>query len=152
MLEMEETYRDELIKTENNETIINHEFDESECYIDKWRIVESKLISFNENFTQNAVFRYPKLKLPTFDGNIKNGLGFCGQFKKINTYPNLDDHDKFAYFLQSIEKCSSAEELIKNFPPGGESYSKALKQLQSRFGKEDFLIEVYVRDLFRPCY
>ncbi|GBN37717.1 hypothetical protein AVEN_9464-1 [Araneus ventricosus] len=45
MLEMEETYREELIKTENNETIINNEFDESECYIDKWRIAESKLAS-----------------------------------------------------------------------------------------------------------
>ncbi|GBO44217.1 hypothetical protein AVEN_50304-1, partial [Araneus ventricosus] len=45
MLEMEETCREELIKTKNNETIINHEFDESECYIDKWRIAESKLAS-----------------------------------------------------------------------------------------------------------
>ncbi|GBO46172.1 hypothetical protein AVEN_89206-1 [Araneus ventricosus] len=44
MLEMEETYREE-IKTENNETIINNEFDESECYTDKWRIAESKLAS-----------------------------------------------------------------------------------------------------------
>ncbi|GBM13243.1 hypothetical protein AVEN_61738-1, partial [Araneus ventricosus] len=159
MLEMEETYREELIKTvcENNETIINNEFDESECYIDKWRIAESKLASLlaekdsssvvNESFNQNAVRRYPKLKLPTFDGNIKNWLGYWGQFKKIDTDPNLDDHDKFAYLLQSMEKGSSAEELIKSFPPAGESYSKALQQLQSRFGKEDLLIEVYVRDL-----
>ncbi|GBM36320.1 hypothetical protein AVEN_163254-1 [Araneus ventricosus] len=157
MLEMEETYREELIKTENNETIINHEFDESECYIDKWRIAESKLASLlaekdsssvvNGSFTQIAVLRYPKLKLPTFDGNIKNWLGYWGQFKKIDTDPNLDYHDKFAYLLQSMEKGSSAEELIKSFPPGGESYSKALHQLQSRFGKEDLLIEVYVRDI-----
>ncbi|GBM42541.1 hypothetical protein AVEN_3347-1 [Araneus ventricosus] len=46
-----------------------------------------------------------------------------------------------------MEKGSSAEELIKSFPPGGETYSKALQQLQSRFGKEELLIEVYVRDL-----
>ncbi|GBN32829.1 hypothetical protein AVEN_94650-1 [Araneus ventricosus] len=82
MLEMEETYRKELIKTENSETIINNEFDESEYYIDKWRIVESKLASLlaeednssvvYESVTQNSVLRYPKLKLPTFDGNIKN--------------------------------------------------------------------------------
>ncbi|GBO15849.1 hypothetical protein AVEN_248560-1 [Araneus ventricosus] len=157
MLEMEETYREELIKTENSETIVNNEFDESECYIDKWRMAESKLASLlaekdsssvvNESFNENAVLRYPKLKLPTFDGNIKNWLGYRGQFKKIDTDPNLDDHDKFAYLLQSMEKGSSAEELIKSFPPGGESYSKALQQLQSRFCKEDILIEVYVRDL-----
>ncbi|XP_035210041.1 histone-lysine N-methyltransferase NSD2-like, partial [Stegodyphus dumicola] len=48
----------------------------------------------------------------------------------------------------SMEKGSSAEELIKSFPPGGESYSKALEQLQSRFGKEDLLIEVCVRATF----
>ncbi|GBN70485.1 hypothetical protein AVEN_93935-1 [Araneus ventricosus] len=148
---MEETYREELIKTENNETIINNEFDKSECYIDKWRIAESKLASLlaekdsssvvNESFNQNAILRNPKLKLPTFDGNIMNWLGYWGQFKKIDTDPNLDDHDKFAYLLQSMKKGSSAEELIKSFPPGGESYSKALQQLQSCFGKEGFLID-----------
>ncbi|GBL92907.1 hypothetical protein AVEN_54566-1 [Araneus ventricosus] len=42
-------------------------------------------------------------------------------------------------------KGSSAEELTKNCPPVGESYSKVL-QLQSRFGK-DLPTEVYVRDL-----
>ncbi|XP_035219774.1 uncharacterized protein LOC118192859 [Stegodyphus dumicola] len=157
MIEIEQTYREELIKIEKDETVINNEFDESECYIDKWRMVESKLVSLlaekengsvvNESLTQNATIRYPKLKLPIFDGNIKSWLGFWGQFKKIDNDPNLDDHDKFAYLLQSMEKGSSAEELIKSFPPGGESYSKALEQLQSRFGKEDLLIEVYVRDL-----
>ncbi|GBN83113.1 hypothetical protein AVEN_91017-1 [Araneus ventricosus] len=132
-------------------------FDESECYIDKWRIAESKLASLltgkysisvvNESFNQNAVLRYPKLKLPTFDGNVKNWLGYWRQSKKIDTHSNLDDHDKFAYLLQSMEKGSSAEELIKSFSPSGESYSKRLQQLQSRFGKEDHLIEVYVRGL-----
>ncbi|GBM85860.1 hypothetical protein AVEN_192598-1 [Araneus ventricosus] len=68
MFEMEETYREELIKTENSETIVNNEFDESECYIDKWRIAESKLASLlaeedsssvvNESFNQNDVLRY----------------------------------------------------------------------------------------------
>ncbi|GBL99069.1 hypothetical protein AVEN_227566-1 [Araneus ventricosus] len=116
MLEMEETYIYEVIKTENTETIINNEFDESECYIDKWRIVEYKLVSLlaekdnsfvvNKSFTQNAVLRYSKLKLSTFDGNIKNWLGYWGQFKKIDTDPNLDDHDKFVYLLQSMEKGS----------------------------------------------
>ncbi|GBL81652.1 hypothetical protein AVEN_93439-1 [Araneus ventricosus] len=90
MLEMEETYGEELIKTENSETIINNEFDESECFIDKWRITESKLASLlaekdssyvvNESFNINAVLLYPKLKFPTFDGNIKNWLGYGGQF------------------------------------------------------------------------
>ncbi|GBN32830.1 hypothetical protein AVEN_94651-1 [Araneus ventricosus] len=45
-----------------------------------------------------------------------------------------------------MQKGSSAEELIKSFQSNGVSYSKAL-QLQSCFGKEDLMIEVYVRDL-----
>ncbi|GFU13976.1 uncharacterized protein NPIL_155531 [Nephila pilipes] len=38
--------------------------------------------------------------------------------------------------------------LFKSFSPGVESYSKALQQLHSRFGKEGLLTEVNVRDLF----
>ncbi|XP_035218319.1 uncharacterized protein LOC118191607 [Stegodyphus dumicola] len=46
-----------------------------------------------------------------------------------------------------MEKGSPAEELIKSYPPGGNSYEKALKQLKMRFGREELLIQVYVRDL-----
>ncbi|KFM73368.1 hypothetical protein X975_02490, partial [Stegodyphus mimosarum] len=46
-----------------------------------------------------------------------------------------------------MEKGSPAAELIKRFPPGGDSYEKALKQLKVRFAREELLIQVYVRDL-----
>ncbi|GFU13974.1 uncharacterized protein NPIL_155521 [Nephila pilipes] len=81
-IEIEESYREKLIKIDNDETVINNEFDEFECYIDKWKMVECKLVSLlaekenslvvNETVTHNATICYSKLKLPTFDGNIKN--------------------------------------------------------------------------------
>ncbi|GFS75716.1 uncharacterized protein NPIL_67091 [Nephila pilipes] len=71
MIEMEETYSEELIKIDNDQTVINNEFVESEYCIDKWRMVEYKLVSLlaekekscivKESVTQNATIRYPKL-------------------------------------------------------------------------------------------
>ncbi|XP_055928686.1 uncharacterized protein LOC129959818 [Argiope bruennichi] len=46
-----------------------------------------------------------------------------------------------------MEKDSPADELIKSFPPGGENYEKTVKQLKLRYGREELLVEVYVRDL-----
>ncbi|GBM65945.1 hypothetical protein AVEN_152161-1 [Araneus ventricosus] len=66
MLEMEETYREELIKTENSETIVNNEFDESECYIDKWRIAESKLASLLAEKDSSSVVKV-LIKILFFD-------------------------------------------------------------------------------------
>ncbi|GFT84219.1 uncharacterized protein NPIL_548461 [Nephila pilipes] len=76
----------------------------------------------------NNLLHYPKINLPTFDGNIKNWLCFWGQF-------------------QAMEKGSSADELIKSFPPGSENYEKIVKQLQLRYGREELLVEVCIRDL-----
>ncbi|XP_055926927.1 uncharacterized protein LOC129958458 [Argiope bruennichi] len=42
-----------------------------------------------------------------------------------------------------MEKGSPADELIKSFPPGGENYEKAVKQLKLRYGREELLVEVY---------
>ncbi|KFM67865.1 hypothetical protein X975_15895, partial [Stegodyphus mimosarum] len=142
--------RDELFKFEECENIINKEVGESEAYLDKCRIIETELAnllnekvsSFNAadmTVPQNTILRYPKLKLPTFDGNVKNWLAFWGQFEKIDGDCNLDNDDKFAYLLQPVERGSAAENLIKSFPPGAASYNKALKQLQLSFGSEDIL-------------
>ncbi|KFM81197.1 hypothetical protein X975_10416, partial [Stegodyphus mimosarum] len=51
-----------------------------------------------------------------------------------------------------MEKGSPAEELIKIFSPGGDSYGKALKQLKMRFGREELLIRVYIRDLLASVF
>lgn len=73
--------------------------------------------------------------------DVRNRLQFWNQFQKIDKDPNLDLHDKFACLHQALEMDSIAEELIKSFPPTGESYRKTLKQLQNHFGKEQIFIQ-----------
>ncbi|XP_054283392.1 uncharacterized protein LOC129000453 [Macrosteles quadrilineatus] len=89
----------------------------------------------------------PKLQLNQFDGDVKNWIGFWGQFKKVHEDPDLEPEDKFQYLIQSLKPGSSPRELVESFPPSGTNYAKALEQLKARFGRDDFLIEVYVREL-----
>ncbi|GFT27397.1 uncharacterized protein NPIL_312471 [Nephila pilipes] len=96
---------------------------------------------------QNALLRYPKIQLPTFNGDIRSWVRFWGQFEKVDKDHNLDSHDKFAYLSRCMEKGSVAEELIKSFPPARNSYEKAIEQLKFRYGREELLIQVYVKDL-----
>lgn len=49
----------------------------------------------------------------------------------------------FHSYCSQWKKRSSAEELIKGFPPAGESHSIAVSKLESRFGTKDLLIVIY---------
>ncbi|XP_055932029.1 uncharacterized protein LOC129962308 [Argiope bruennichi] len=162
MVASEYEFRELLFASEETEENINNEIDISESYIDKWRILENKLhdlldekkehssvstVSGAVSTTPSNLLHYPKINLPTFDGNIRNWLWFWGQFQKIDNDSNLDNHDKYAYLAHAMEKGSPADELIKSFSPGGENYEKAVKQLKLRYGREELLVEVYVRDL-----
>ncbi|KAF8797158.1 hypothetical protein HNY73_001454 [Argiope bruennichi] len=42
---------------------------------------------------------------------------------------------------------SKAARLVSSFPITSENYSKAVQQLKIRFGREDLLVQIYVRDL-----
>jgi len=42
---------------------------------------------------------------------------------------------------------SWANELVKSFPPTGENYEKAITNLKNRFGRDDLIVEFYVREL-----
>ncbi|GBM61448.1 hypothetical protein AVEN_96559-1 [Araneus ventricosus] len=79
----------------------------------------------------NTLLHYPKIKLPSFDGNVKKWLGFWGHFQRIDNYPNMVNYDKFAHLSQARLN----------------GYNKSLKQLQAPYGSHELLIQVYVRDL-----
>ncbi|GFV72637.1 integrase catalytic domain-containing protein [Trichonephila clavipes] len=51
------------------------------------------------------------------------------------------------YLLQSVEPKSKAERLVLSFPATAENYPKAIDQLKERFGREDLLVQIYVREL-----
>ncbi|XP_055940814.1 uncharacterized protein LOC129971246 [Argiope bruennichi] len=158
MINSEDNVKEFLFSENVEDDVINKEIDESESYIDCWRLLQLKLqqlsiagmeeVSSNCGVSQqNTLLRYPKIQLPTFNGDIRSWVSFWGQFEKVDNDQNLDLHDKFAYLSQCMEKGSVAEELIKSFPPGRNSYEKAIEQLKLRYGREELLIQVYVRDL-----
>ncbi|XP_055936870.1 uncharacterized protein LOC129966470 [Argiope bruennichi] len=158
MINSEDNVKEFLFSENFEDDVINKEIDESESYIDRWRLLQLKLqqlstagmeeVSSNCGVSQqNTLLRYPKIQLPTFNGDIRSWVSFWGQLEKVDKDQNLDLHDKFAYLSQCMEKGSVTEELIKSFPPEGNSYEKAIEQLKLRYGREELLIQVYVRDL-----
>lgn len=80
-----------------------------------------------------------------FDGDPKAWLGFWSQFKEIHSDKSLSNEVKFQYLIQATAINSDARNVVSNFPPTGANYQKAIDHLTSRFGKENILIEVYVR-------
>ncbi|GFW42304.1 uncharacterized protein TNCV_1207571 [Trichonephila clavipes] len=51
------------------------------------------------------------------------------------------------YLLQSVEPKSKAKRLVLSFPATAENYPKAIGQLKERFGREDLLVQIHVREL-----
>ncbi|XP_052749764.1 uncharacterized protein LOC128200416 [Galleria mellonella] len=94
-------------------------------------------------------FRLPKLQLTLLNEEIKSWIPFWTQFKKIDCDSDIDDEDKFQYLLQSIEKGCNARELVESFPPSAENYPKVMQQLKQRYGKDELIIEYYVRELLK---
>ncbi|GBM79725.1 hypothetical protein AVEN_27371-1 [Araneus ventricosus] len=95
----------------------------------------------------NRKFKLPVLELKQFNGNIKEWLQRWGQYKKIREDSDIVDDDKFQYLIQSTLKGSPARQLVESFPPSGKNYEEAVKRLKQGFGRDDLLIEVYIRDL-----
>lgn len=69
------------------------------------------------------------------------------QFSKIHEDTSLGDEDKCNYLLQSSMKTDSSPYKLVDFPPSKDNYKKAVDLLKSRYGKDEFLIKYYVREL-----
>ncbi|GFV91142.1 uncharacterized protein TNCV_896631 [Trichonephila clavipes] len=86
----------------------------------------------------------PRLEFRQFGDNIKDWLPFWSQFEQIHKDENIAPEDKFQYLVQLTFSGSRAREIVEISPPIGANYQKAIESLQSRFGREDILVEVYV--------
>ncbi|GBM39552.1 hypothetical protein AVEN_52909-1 [Araneus ventricosus] len=81
-----------------------------------------------------------------FSGDAKDYLTFWSQFKKIHDDQSIiADEDKIQYLLQSMQPGSKAERLVLSFPATADNYNKAIEKLKERFGREDLLVQIYVR-------
>nr|XP_042908443.1 uncharacterized protein LOC107452148 [Parasteatoda tepidariorum] len=94
-------------------------------------------------------FTLPKLGFRQFGDDVKEWLPFWSQFQHIDNDADIALEDKFQYLIQATVMGSRAREIVESFPPTGENYTKAVDSLKSRFGNEDLLVEIYVRELLK---
>ncbi|GFT11565.1 putative RNA-directed DNA polymerase from transposon X-element [Trichonephila clavipes] len=92
-------------------------------------------------------FKLPKLELTRFNGDPKDFLNFWSQFEKIHIDSNIDDEDKIHYLIQCSVPSSKMFRLVSSFPSTKENYRKAVQQIKERFGREDLLVQIDIRDL-----
>ncbi|GFS92163.1 integrase catalytic domain-containing protein [Trichonephila clavipes] len=93
--------------------------------------------------------RLPEVELYKFGGELKDWLTFWNQFKNIHENKNLTNCDKFHYLVQSTKIKSEARELIESFPITNENYPLAIESLVERYGRNELLIDFYVRELLK---
>ncbi|XP_072389365.1 uncharacterized protein [Diabrotica undecimpunctata] len=94
-------------------------------------------------------FRLPTIEFKKYDGSIKGWLAFWAQFKRIHEDDSIDCHDKIEYLIQATVPGSRAHQLVESYPVMADNYSKIMESMQSRFGREDLQIEVYIRELLK---
>ncbi|XP_024875908.1 uncharacterized protein LOC112457210 [Temnothorax curvispinosus] len=103
----------------------------------------------NTHPSAQPMIKLPKIELRKFSGDVKDWLPFWSQFKKIHEDAAINKGNKFQYLLQAITAQSRAAELIDSFPPMEENYDSAIESLKNRFGRDEMLVEVYVRELLK---
>lgn len=106
-------------------------------------------ISSSISHTGMRKFKLPRIEFKHYDGSIKDWLIFWAQFKKIHEDSSIDNGDKIEYLRQATVAGSRARQLVESYPAMGENYAKMIESMQSRFGREDLQIEVYVRGLLK---
>lgn len=94
-------------------------------------------------------FRLPKMEHPKFSGELKDWLQFWSLYKGIHQDPTISKAQKFGYLVPAMAEGSRARELVLSFPPTEENYDEAIAALTNRFGKEDLLVEMYIRELLK---
>ncbi|GBL86692.1 hypothetical protein AVEN_194919-1 [Araneus ventricosus] len=91
-----------------------------------------------KEFSEKRKFKLPKIELKKFTGDAKEYLSFWSQFRKIHEDTSIPNEDKMQYLLQAV---------VLSFPATAENYPKAIAQLKERFGRDDLLVQIYVRNL-----
>ena len=100
------------------------------------------------NTTKSSiVMKYPALELMKFSGSVKEWLSFWGTFKKVHNDNKVSKDNKLYLLRNSMVEDSRAYELVFSYPPVGDNYDKVISSLKNQFGRDDLLIEFYVREL-----
>ncbi|GFX96840.1 uncharacterized protein TNCV_1648751 [Trichonephila clavipes] len=94
-------------------------------------------------------FKLPKLEFRQFSGDIKDWLQFWSQFQHIHDDDEIAPENKFLYLVQTTVNGSQAREVVESFPARAANYAKSVGSLEARFGRDDLLVKVYVRELLK---
>ncbi|GFT71676.1 uncharacterized protein TNCV_4689691 [Trichonephila clavipes] len=141
-----------LLLSDDGERLFAEDLEDAEIYREKFWELTTKIELKSQQCTvpsdkESRKFKLPKIKLKKFNGESKKYLTFWSQFQKIHKDRGIAAEDKMQYLLQSMEPGSKAERLVLSFPAIAANYPKAIDQLKERFGQEDLLVQIYVRDL-----
>ncbi|KAF2898469.1 hypothetical protein ILUMI_07705 [Ignelater luminosus] len=109
----------------------------------------SDATSVTGNLRASNNLKYPKITNRKYEGDLKEWLGFWAQFKNMHEDPQLPVSEKFQYLVQSITKRSKAYGVVSSYPQADDNYIKVIEALKKRLGKEEILVEVYVRELLK---
>ncbi|GFS64271.1 uncharacterized protein TNCV_3945922 [Trichonephila clavipes] len=150
-----------MIETNCTQEAYNIEFEAIEGYTEKminWQvrvknIMKTDALGQKDNHSlvtsSSSSLRLPKIQFQQFSGELTDWLRFHNQFKRIHEDESIDDGDKFPYLIQATTPKSRARDIVESFPATPENYRKAFEYLRMRFGQEDVLIQVYVRELLK---
>ncbi|UYV64112.1 hypothetical protein LAZ67_2006597, partial [Cordylochernes scorpioides] len=103
--------------------------------------------SETSNSTSRRRVLLPKRKLPEFGGDVREWITFWSRFEDIHNDEDLSDSDKYQYLVDCMLENSEAQQLVLSYPVSGKNYALVIKDLKERFGRDNMLIKVYVRDL-----
>lgn len=134
------------------------EFEKIEEYKEKIDIARVEAKIFMEKFSafpekalsvvaEKTKLKLPKIELVKFSGEIKDWLSFWSQFSRIHDDEFMSDEDKFQYLIQCMVSGSRAKEIVDSYPPSADNYTKVIESLKTRFGRDELLVEYYVREL-----
>ncbi|GFX58748.1 integrase catalytic domain-containing protein [Trichonephila clavipes] len=149
-----------MIETNCTQEAYNIEFEAIEGYTEKmiaWQVrvknMKTDALGQKDNHSlvtsSSSSLRLPKIQFQQFSGELTDWLRFHNQFKRIHEDESIDDGDKFQYLIQATTPKSRARDIVESFPATPENYRKAFEYLRMRFGQEDVLIQVYVRELLK---
>ncbi|GFT53823.1 DUF1758 domain-containing protein [Trichonephila clavipes] len=141
-----------LLLSDDGERLFAEDLKDAEIYREKFWELTTKIELKSQQCTvpsdkESRKFKLPKIELKSSMERRKEYLTFWSQFQKIHEDRGIAAEDKMQYLLQSMEPGSKAERLVLSFPATAANYPKAIDQLKERFGREDLLVQIYVRDL-----
>ena len=106
-----------------------------------------KLLGERETHTSREYkgVKLPKLKVPTFDGNVINWTTFWEQFSvSVHSRSNISDPEKLVYLQQAL-KDGSAKHAIEGLSRSADHYNEAVACLQQRYDRPRLIHRTHVQ-------